>query len=365
ELLSPLYRLGNNLLAWGAETMGGYAFYPVKVWIKSGVTFGVALLTLAVTALLAWRGGRTYCNTICPVGTLLGLVSRFSIFRPAFDTAKCTACGLCEKKCKSSCIDSANMTIDQSRCVTCFNCVEACNFGAMHYTARRGAAKQATRATDEPATATKDGFSRRSFLAMAGAATVAGTVRAQQLQVDGGLADIEDKKMPDRKTPVVPPGAEGAAHMKARCTACLLCVSACPSNILRPSTALSTLMQPEMSFERGYCRPECTECSQVCPSGAIKPITAEDKTAVSIGLAVWIADNCIVHRDNVSCTACERHCPTGAVTLVAIEPDKKDSLKTPVINKQLCIGCGACEYLCPARPFSAIYVEGNVRHHTV
>jgi Predicted ATPase, RNase L inhibitor (RLI) homolog len=123
-------------------------------------------------------------------------------------------------------------------------------------------------------------------------------------------------------------------------------------------------MQPEMSYERGYCRPECTECSRVCPAGAIKPITAADKSAISIGMAVWIKDSCVVNRDGIQCYNCERHCPTGAITLVDRDSGS-DSLKIPVVDKELCIGCGACENLCPARPFSAIYIEGNVRHHSI
>lgn len=124
-------------------------------------------------------------------------------------------------------------------------------------------------------------------------------------------------------------------------------------------------MQPEMSYELGYCRPECVECSLVCPVGAIKPITIADKTAISIGVAVWIKDNCIVNRDEVPCDNCQRHCPTGAIALIARDPENEKSLKIPAVDKSLCIGCGACENLCPARPFSAIYVEGNIRHHAI
>ena len=175
----------------------------------------------------------------------------------------------------------------------------------------------------------------------------------------------EDKKTPDRKTPVVPPGSLGLSNMKRRCSACQLCVSACPNNVLRPSNKLATFMQPEMSFERGYCRPECVECSLVCPAGAITPITTADKSAISIGYAVWIKDSCIVNTDDVPCNSCERHCPTVAITFVDRDAGNKDSLKIPVVNKELCIGCGACESLCPARPYSAIYIEGNLRHHTV
>jgi ferredoxin len=371
SFLAPLYGLGNNVLAWVAEKAGGYAFYPTEVFVKSWIVFGVAAVTLAAIAVLAWKNGRTYCNTICPVGTFLGIFSSFAIFRPTFDLDKCTKCGLCEKGCKASCINSKVQTVDLNRCVGCFNCIEKCNFDAMHYSPLWSHLnKRATTSNSEPASAStedapKKGVSRRTFLSIAALFAVGNTVKAQQLHVDGGLAEIEDKKVPDRKTPITPPGAVGAAHLRAHCTACQLCVSECPNNVLYPSARLATLMQPEMRYERGYCRPECTNCSEVCPTGAIRPITPADKTAISIGHAVWIADNCIVNSDGVQCTACQSHCPTGAIALVALEPDNERSLKIPVVNKEMCIGCGACEYLCPARPFAAIYVEGNERHHTV
>ncbi len=377
SFFAPLYGWGNNLMAWFAERADSYAFYSTDVFVKSWIVLGVAAVTLIAVAVLAWRNGRTYCNTICPVGTLLGFVSRFSIFRPAFDGEKCTKCGACEKGCKASCIDSKNLTIDQSRCVTCFNCIDKCKFGAMEYRPHRFGAKKETASAPirdvrvSPSIGTTSSavgvptVSRRKFISIAALFAFTNTIKAQQLQVDGGLADIEDKKRPDRKTPVTPPGAEGAAHLKQHCSACQLCVSACPNHIMLPSSKLATLMQPELTYERGYCRPECTECSQVCPSGAIKKITPADKAGISIGQAYWIKENCIVNTDQRTCTACQRHCPTGAITLVARDPDDRRSLKIPTVDNALCIGCGACEYVCPARPFSAIYVEGNVKHHTV
>lgn len=370
NFLAPVYRLGNNLVAWIAERADSYAFYSTEVWIKSWITFGIAALTVIAVGILAWRNGRTYCNTICPVGTALGFLSRFSFFRLTFIEDKCTQCKACERGCKASCIDVKEMSIDRDRCVTCFNCIERCKFGAMKYAqVKLGRKKEVVETTPvQPTTDTenqKQGFSRRNLLTILGTIAVTSTIKAQQLHVDGGLADIEDKKRPDRKTPVVPPGALSAKNMKDHCTACQLCVSACPNNILVPSHKLQTLMQPEMTFEDGYCRPECVECSQVCPAGAIKTITTADKTAIAIGLAVWIKENCVVNTDEVQCNNCERHCPTKAITLVDRDPGYSDSLKIPVINKELCIGCGACENLCPARPFSAIYVEGNIRHHAV
>lgn len=366
NFFTPIYYWGNNLLAYFAERVNSYAFYSVDVWMKSWITFGIASATLIIVAILAWRNGRTYCNTICPVGTLLGLLSKFSLFRPAFDTEKCNGCGLCARNCKASCIDTKAKSIDHSRCVTCFNCIEKCKAGAMKYTLRKVEKKKATANTPNiAAMADNGGISRRQALSLITAFAVTNTIKAQEIRVDGGLADIEDKKIPNRKTPIVPPGASGAKNMKDHCTACQLCVSACPNNILRPSSKLETLMQPEMSFERGYCRPECTECSQVCPTNAIRPVTTADKSAISIGTAVWIKDNCVVNTDEVQCDNCEYHCPTGAISMVNKDSGNSDSLKIPVVDNSICIGCGACEYLCPARPFSAIYVEGNVRHHSI
>lgn len=372
SIIAPFYNLGNNLLAWFAEKANSYAFYSTQVWAKNWITLGVSFATLMIIGILAWKNGRIYCNSICPVGTTLGFLSKFSLIRPVFDKEKCSGCGLCEKGCKSSCIDSKNMKIDHSRCVVCFNCIENCKSGAITYSLRK---KQSIAKGDLPTSenvdlstsevlSDKEGVSRRSFVTIAGMFAVAQTVKAQQLSVDGGLAEIVGKKRPDRKNPIVPPGAGSHRNIKQHCTACQLCISNCPNNVLRPSGNLATLMQPEMSFEQGYCRPECTECSNVCPTGAIKPISAADKSAISIGHAVWIKKNCVVHRDEVQCTACHNHCPTGAISLVPIDPNNRRSLRFPVVDQTRCIGCGACEHLCPARPFSAMYVEGNVTHHS-
>ncbi|NDV82514.1 4Fe-4S binding protein [Bacteroides sp. 51] len=367
NLFAPVYRWGNNLLAVFAERADSYAFYPTEVWVKSWVVFGVAIATLIIVAILAWRNGRTYCNTICPVGTFLGFISRFSILKPTFDTEKCTKCGVCERNCKSSCINSKTMTIDQSRCVTCFDCIDKCKFGAMKYEVRKAGKKEIAASTPSESKESKgvkdSGMTRSAFLSIAGLFAFTHTIKAQQLHVDGGLAEIEDKKRPDRKTPVVPPGAKSLRNMNNHCTACQLCVSACPNHVLRPSEKLSTLMQPEMSYEKGFCRPECSECAQVCPADVITLSSLAEKSSIAIGQAIWIKENCIVNTDEVQCTACQQHCPTGAILLVDRDPGQEKSLKIPVVDKELCIGCGACEYLCPARPFSAIYVEGYVKHH--
>ena len=360
NLFAPVYQWGNNVLAYFAERSDSYAFYETSVWLKSLPTFIIAAVTFVALVVLAWRNGRTYCNTICPVGTVLGFFSRYSLFRPEIDAEKCTNCSLCSRKCKAACINYKDHRIDYSRCVTCMDCIDSCKHGAISYKYRFG--KKEIKETSETGNTNN---ARRSFLTGMGLVLVSSAVKAQEKKVDGGLAVILDKKVPARTTPLVPPGAKGLRNMRTHCTGCQLCVSVCPNQVLRPSTKLETLMQPEMSYERGYCRPECTKCSEVCPAGAILKLTPADKSATQIGHAVWVEKNCVPLRDKVACGNCARHCPTGAITMVPSDADDADSLKIPVVNVERCIGCGACENLCPARPFSAIYVEGHEQHRTI
>lgn len=354
SLLQPIYIGINNGLALIAERVGSYAFYSVDVWMKSVPVFVVAGVTFLVLVVLAWRGGRTYCNTICPVGTLLSFISRFAWLKPTIDTVRCNGCGLCERNCKASCIHSKEHAIDYSRCVVCMDCINKCKRGAIRYVPSwKGASDKATSGNETDT-------NRRSFLLTAAALTAGAALKAEEKKVDGGLAEILDKKVPARQTPILPPGALTANHFAHHCTACQLCVSACPNGVLRPATELGRFMQPELSYERGYCRPECTRCSEVCPVGAIKPITKEEKASMQVGHAVWIRKNCVVITDDVHCGNCERHCPTGAIQMVPSDENNPRSHKIPVINTERCIGCGACENLCPARPYSAIYVEGHL-----
>lgn len=352
NLLQPLWKWGNNLLTYFAERVDSYAFYSVDVWQRGLPTLFIAVATLLVVGYLAWRHGRAYCNTICPVGTVLGFVAKHSWLKPVIDTSKCVSCGLCARKCKASCINVKEHKIDYSRCVACMDCLDNCGVNAISY------AKPEPKVSGEK----KVDQGLRSFLALTSATAVAAVAKAQGKKVDGGLAAIEDKQVPKRQTPVLPPGALSANHLAQHCTGCQLCVSVCPNDVLRPSGNLMTLMQPEMSFERGYCRPECNKCGEVCPTGAIQPIDLADKAATHVGHAVWVKKNCVVMTDHVSCGNCARHCPTGAIQMIPLDPNDEKSLRIPAVNTERCIGCGACEHLCPARPFSAIYVEGHEAH---
>ena len=360
SLFRPLYDLLINGLAAVENHFDSYLFSEAEIWMRSVTTFVVALLTLGVLGFLAWRNGRTYCNTICPVGTILSFFARFSLFRIQINEDKCRKCSLCAKNCKASASDFKSGTVDLSRCVACGDCIDKCHDGAISYKI----ASLTDRCADRPASPDRPvDQSKRAFLT--GSLMAVGTAAMSQtkIKVDGGLAEIEDKIAPHRETPVTPPGSVSAKNMQRHCTACQLCVSACPNNILRPSSDPLRFMQPEMSFERGYCRPECTRCSQVCPTGAIQPLKQEDKPFVHIGHAVWMEQNCIPVTNGDHCGACARHCPMVAIQMVEHTTSDGRTVLVPAIDKERCIGCGKCENLCPARPFSAIYVEGNQTHH--
>ena len=330
-------------------------------------TIIIAIVTFLAVTILAWIGGRTYCNTICPVGTTLSFFSRFALFRPVIDADKCKGCRACEKQCKASCIDIANKKIDYSRCVDCFNCVENCKFGALDYKmtwGKKKAESAAAPADTQAASASQPDPGRRAFMASTAIAVTAATLAAQDKKLDGGLAEIIDKKVPERDHPLTPFGSESVPDFYRRCTACQLCVSNCPNHVLRPSTDLEHFMQPEMGYEKGYCRPECVKCSEVCPTGAIKRITRAEKTQMHIGTAKINRTLCVIETDGVNCGNCARHCPVGAIMMVRKSPLDRRSPQIPSVDEAKCIGCGACENLCPARPYSAIHVDG-LKYHIV
>ena len=375
NIIAPIYHwseLGSGIFEEWSERAATYRAYDTEIWIKSIPVFIIAVSTFIITFMLAWQKGRTWCNTVCPVGTTLGFLSRFSLFAPVINTEKCNKCGLCGKACKSSCINTKEHQVDYSRCVACMDCISNCKQGAISFGMRYKSAANSASATYQAVSMKKcetkeaeANVDRRMFLTTGLLMATAATIKAQDMKVDGGLADIDYAMQPRRKTPIVPAGAKSLRRFNDHCTGCQLCVSVCPNQVLRPSNDLETLMQPEMSYERGYCRPECNKCSQVCPAGAIKPITAAEKSSIQIGHAVVDPKLCVINTDGVKCLHCIRVCPAHAIKTVLKNPDDPNSPRIPVVLEEKCIGCGKCENLCPARPLAAIHVEGHEVHRHI
>jgi len=360
NLLQPIYLGVNNILASIAEYYDSYMFYHSDVWMRSLPSFIISAVMLVALFVLAWRNGRTYCNTICPIGTILALLSRFSWLKIHFDADKCKNCSLCTKNCKAACIDYKTHSVDYSRCIVCGDCISSCKFGALKYSRNTKNNENSQNNQNAPIDNGK-----RAFLISSTLLATAALAQQKEKMMDGGLAEIEDKVAPTRQTLLTPPGSQSRKHFTQHCTGCQLCITECPNQVLRPSSDLLHWMLPTMSYERGYCRPECNHCSEVCPARAIKPIKVEEKASTQIGHAVWIKKNCVVLTDEVECGNCARHCPSGAIEMVPSDPENDESPYVPAVNEARCIGCGACEYVCPARPFSAIYVEGHEVHKEV
>lgn len=357
-LVAPIYDGANNMLADYSEAHDSYTFYKVVPVVVPAIVRWVAIVTLVILGSFAFFSGRAYCNTVCPVGTVLGYLAKFSLLKPYIDVSKCNGCTKCARNCKAECIDPKAHKIDYTRCVACMDCLENCSTSAITY----GIPKKSS---DKQKNGNTDTLRRAVMVGGLIAAGSAVAKAASEKLTDGGFASVTPKENPSGRRPIVPAGALSVKNFRDHCTACQLCISVCPNNVLRPSTELDTLMQPVMGFETGYCRIECSACSNACPVGAIKPIAPEERSSISVGTARVNLTSCLSASRSVDCGNCARHCPAGAIEMVPVKADDEKSPLMPVVNEGRCIGCGACENLCPVNPVSAITVQGREVHKSL
>ena len=296
-----------GLGAW-AGLLDPYAIFGKAL----SLALPLALIVVIPLVMAAFGKGRVWCNCVCPVGTVLSFVAKVSLFK---------------NKIGSGC----------SNCKACFS---------------SGSCPAAAKTAAQESVG-DDGVTRRDavkcFAALA--AVEAGKT------TDGGFAAVSLPGVPKRPASVLPPGSGKRSDFYLKCVGCQLCVVNCPEKILKPSTSLANFGQVELDFRHGYCRLACTKCGNVCPSGAIAKLQKEMRPHVHMGHAIWKKDLCVRTTSGDSCTACIRKCPVQAIHLVK---------GFPVIDKGACVGCGACEHVCPARPMPAIFVKGfDVQRHVV
>ena len=356
SMLRPAGILINNFITGILQNRGVYYLYHIDILpLKLSVLF-LPVMIITLLLVMAGKYGRLYCNTICPVGTILGWLSKISLFRIKLNESKCTKCGKCAAVCKSECINIKGLSVDNSSCVTCFNCLTVCPESAIDYKFHK---QEVFKSENGPYDTSK-----RRFLAtsLGGVGLLAGSGCSHQKNSDIDPLNVNPTKSPEEKNyPVTPPGSLSIRHFTSLCTACHLCVSQCPTGVLQPSVkeyGLAGFMQPIMDFNVSYCNFECVKCSKICPTGAIMRLSDEAKLTTQVGRVQFTIENCVVYTEDTACGACSEHCPTQAVRMVPYHM----GLTIPEIDESICIGCGACEYICPVRPYKAIYVDGNPIH---
>ncbi len=357
QIFKPFLLLANNLASFTLSKLNIYSIYPVEIKGINIIAISLSLLFLAIVFWMSFFHGRLFCNTVCPVGTFLGLISRFSLFKIKIDEENCISCNLCERVCKSECIDKKEKELDFSRCVSCYNCFAVCPTDGINFSFNLKKLEFTNNG--------KVDLKKREFVA-----TIIGFLLAPvtSLLSQTKIVAKNPSKVPIfKKNPVTPPGSISIEHFTSKCTACNLCISACPVQVLQPSFldyGILGIMQPKMDYRTSFCNFECIICSQVCPSGAILPIEPGKKKITQLGKVTFVKDNCIVFTEKTDCGACAEHCPTKAVSMIPYQEGstKIANLRMPQVQNEYCIGCGACEFACPVKPYKAIYVEGNPIH---
>lgn len=324
---------------------------PAEAELGAGwLGIGLICVCLAVPlGMAAWRG-RLYCNTVCPVGALLGLLARVAPFAPRLHADSCRRCGNCLRRCKAHAIDVRHGRVDRTRCVGCYDCLAACPHGALSLRPRR-AARPSSRQDEAAADPT-----RRAMLGV-GALTLASVLLPLPARGEekAEVAGVEDEETP----PILPPGAgENRERFLSVCTGCGLCIANCPTGVLRPAWTAhgwTGITKPYLSYGEDdvFCRYDCHTCSSLCPEGALMPLSPAEKQHTCVALAVHHAEHCTPWNTGYDCGRCAEACPTGAMSLHPVH--------VPLIKADQCSGCRRCARTCPQGAISMVEVAGRER----
>ncbi|GHV20222.1 ferredoxin [Planctomycetales bacterium] len=319
---------------------------------------GIAVF-VGILLLVLWQR-RIFCTTLCPLGALLSLFAERAVFGLRIKKESCKSCGQCVKKCPAGCIELAAPTLDNGRCLRCGNCAAACKFRAVEWQKLRSGEAANSEANLPAPTGAPGGkkISRRELAVAAVVAAIGGAGYFLHRRYAWAIYERRQKfgqKFGNRAAtpaPIIPPGAGSLPRFADKCTNCQLCLTHCPSGVLRPAGLTHETVH--LQFDGGMCEFNCRKCGEVCPTGAIALLPLAEKQRRRIGLAQLTLDFCIAFTDETACGACAEVCSVHALEMV--EGDGMPAA-LPQLKADLCIGCGGCEFVCPARPVKALVVK--------
>ncbi len=345
-----------NLLA--PQILGDYRLHQ-GAWLIGFLLFGLVAMNLVYP--------RFFCRVLCPLGALLGVLSRWTWWRIERDPEQCKGCDRCRLHCEGACDPHARLRT--AECLVCFNCIEECPEGALHF---------ALFPPKQDEIASPD-LARRKVIF----AGITGLLFYPFVRTTGRVTRDFSSRL------IRPPGAQEELDFLERCVKCDQCVRVCPTNVIQPAWfegGLEGLWTPVLNFRIGHCQLNCTACGQVCPTGSIRRISIAEKLGlgefaargpIRLGTAHIDVGRCLPYSAGIPCQVCEEVCPTSPKAIRA-EPHGRrlrrgrgapavggdDAPPVPVVDLKLCIGCGICERQCPVvGDHRAIYVtaEGETR----
>jgi polyferredoxin len=352
-ILDIMYETDNSLLKSISDL--GYVIFENNLFTFKQLFFHNSFIigSIFITILIFNRLiTRFWCRGICPLGALLGIFSKLSIFGMEKDNEKCTFCDKCLIHCQGADEPIAGVKWKSHECVLCLNCQTICPEDVIHF---KFFPKQ------ESVGALSPDLTRRRLLISLGA----GFTFFPIIRATSGLEKNYNPKL------IRPPGSLEEEDFLSRCIRCGECMKVCPTNAIHPTlteAGIEGIWTPIMIMRIGYCEDTCVLCSQLCPTGAIWELDEETKVGdkgknrVKIGTAFIDRGRCLPHAMDTPCIVCEEHCPTVPKSIYLKEVIVKDrdgndvKLQQPYLDPKVCWGCGICEYVCPVKDNPAIYV---------